>query len=582
MNRIKKTKIVYRFLLFVIPLLVISIIVTGIVLSWTSYNHFLKTIRTDYRNIIKSSAGEMRLFMKNAQDELEGLAWVIAATKLNQWQKEMALAAFNHTATEFMSVSLISTEGKLIVSTGWEEANQDLSQSETFEKGLMGQNAVSGVMMTKENIPYIHMAMPVLHLGAVKEVLWGELNLKAVWDVLEGINIGKTGQVYIMDISGRFIGHREIDRVVRTPPAGQSEILTKLRESVTPIEWTEEKDGTKFYCLGYYIPDFDWVIVLSQSHAEIHAYLNQNIYWAVLITFSICLVAIILGWNRVKHFLTPIHDLHHQVQRIGEGDLDQKVSVESEDEIGDLAHAFNEMTDSLKKFINREVETAKQLVHAKNLAILGTASSKVTHEVGNLLNNLGLTLSILNKEKLSRGGETALNVLEKDSVRVTKFIRNFLQFAKKPELDLEKESMDKIIREVLFVHQPDADKRGIRLELNWPPDLPPVNVDPNLIYQVLNNLVKNSLEAMTDSGSITIEGRIEGDDLLVRIEDTGAGIEQDTVEQIFDPFFTTKGKKGTGLGLSIVKTIVGAHRGSIECQSELNNGTVFILRLPRN
>ncbi len=582
MSRIKKRKLVYKVLVFVLPLLVLSIIVTGTILSWTSYKHFLRTIKMDYRNIIKSSAGEIHLFIKNAQSELEGLAWVIAATKLNQWQKEMALAAFNHTATEFMSVSLISTQGKQIVSTGWEGADETFSQSETFKKGLMGQNAISGVMQTKENIPYIHMAMPVLHLGEVKEVLWGELNLKAIWDVLEGINVGHTGQVYIMDLSGRFIGHREIDRVVRTLPTGQSEILTKLRESDTPIEWIEEKDETKFYCMGHYIPDFDWAIVLSQTRTEIFAYLYQNIYWAVLITCLICVVAILLGWNRVKRFLTPIHSLHHQVQRIGQGDLDQKVSVDSEDEIGDLAHAFNEMTDSLKRFIRREVETAKELVHAKNLAVLGTTSSKVTHEVGNLLNNLGLTLSILKKDKLSPGGKTALNVLEKDSVRVSKFIQNFLQFAKKPELQLEREALDRIIREVLFVHQPDAEKRGIRLELNWSPDLPPVNVDPHLMYQVLNNLVKNSLEAMTDSGSIDIEGRIEGEELLVRIEDTGPGIEQDTVEQIFDPFFTTKGKKGTGLGLSIVKTIMEAHRGTIECQSKLEKGTTFILRLPRN
>ena len=93
-------------------------------------------------------------------------------------------------------------------------------------------------------------------------------------------------------------------------------------------------------------------------------------------------------------------------------------------------------------------------------------------------------------------------------------------------------------------------------------------------------MLKNSLEAMTDSGRIRIEGRIEGEYLQVRIEDTGPGIEPDILERIFDPFFTTKGKKGTGLGLSIVKTILEAHRGAIECRSELKKGTTFILRLP--
>jgi signal transduction histidine kinase len=256
------------------------------------------------------------------------------------------------------------------------------------------------------------------------------------------------------------------------------------------------------------------------------------------------------------------------------------VSVDSQDEIGDLGLAFNEMTNSLKKFISREIETAKELAHAKNLAILGSTSSKVTHEVGNLLNNVGLILSTLQGETLSPMGEKALEILEKESVRVREFIHNFLQFAKKPELHLERGLIDRIIREVLFIHQPDAEKRGVSLELDWPPDLPSVNADARLMYQVIDNLLKNSLEAMTNSGSISVEGSIEGEHLLIRIEDTGPGIEPDILEQIFDPFFTTKGKKGTGLGLSIVKTILEAHRGTIECRSELRKGTSFILRLP--
>lgn len=518
--------------------------------------------------------------MENAQEGLESLALMMAATKLDRWQKEMALTAFNHIAVEFMSVSLISIEGKEIVSTGREGSEITFSQSEVFKKVLTGQNAISGVMLTKDNIPHIHIAVPVLRLGEVREVLWGKLNLKSIWDVLKGITIGHTGQVYIMDLSGRFIAHREIDRVVTTPPAKKPDIFKELRGSDTPIGWIEKKEGTKFYCLGVHIPDFDWVIVLSQPCPEIYAYIYMNIYWAVLITCFVCLAAILLGWNRVKHFLTPIHKLHRQVQTIGQGDLDQKVSVDSQDEIGDLGLAFNEMTDSLKKFVSREVETARELAHARNLAVLGSTSSKVTHEVGNLLNNVGLTLSILKGETLSPRGEKALQIIEKDSVRVREFIHNFLQFAKKPELHLERESIDRIIGEVLLIHQPDAEKRGIYLELNWPSNLPPVNVDPRLMYQVLNNLVKNSLEAMNGPGSITIEGRINRDYLLLSVEDAGPGIEPDILEQIFDPFFTTKGKKGTGLGLSIVKTIVEAHRGTIECQSELRKGTTFILRLP--
>ena len=580
MKRIKRKKLVYKFILFVLPFLILSIVVTSIILSWTNYNYFLKTIDQDYRNIIKSSAGEIRLFVKNAQQELEGLAWVVSATKLDNWQKEIALHAFNHTADQFISVSLISADGNPIVSTNPEKENIDSGQNEIFKKALAGETAISKVMVNQDKIPFMYMAVPLSHLGEVNEVLWGKLNLKSVWDVLEGISIGQTGHVYIMDTSGRFIGHREIDRVVMSGPPERPEILKKLLESDTPIKWAEEADGTKFYCLGYHIYGLDWIIILTQNYPEIYVYLNQNVYWAIFLTAFICLAAIILGWNRVKHFLTPIQNLHAQVRRISRGDLDQKVSIVSNDEIGDLGQAFNEMTDSLKEFIRREVETARKLVHAKNLAVLGTTSSKVTHEVGNLLNNLGLTLSTLKAETLSPKGKKAIEIIEKDAVRVKEFIRNFLQFAKKPELQLEKVSMERIIREVSMVYQPEAEKRGIHFELNWPPDLPPVSVDSSLMYQAMNNLIKNSMEAMADHGNITIEGKTQNGQLLIRLEDTGHGIKEDVLVQVFDPFFTTKGKNGTGLGLSIVKTIVETHRGSIECHSELNKGTTFIVQLP--
>jgi hypothetical protein len=265
MSRPNKQSLLYRFLLFVLPFLVLAIIITGVVLSWTCYKYFQKAILENYGNILKSSAGEIRLYMENAQEGLECLALVIAATKLERWQKEMALTAFNHTTTEFMSVSLISSEGIEIASTGWEEEGIDFTQSEIFNKAVTGQNAISGVMVTKQDIPYVLMAVPVSHLGEVVEVLWGELNLKSVWDVLEGITIGETGQVYIIDLSGRYLAHRQIDRVVSSPPAERPDILKELRESDAPVQWIKREDGTRLYCLGAHIPDLDWVVVLSQA-----------------------------------------------------------------------------------------------------------------------------------------------------------------------------------------------------------------------------------------------------------------------------------------------------------------------------
>ncbi|MDY6950596.1 MAG: HAMP domain-containing protein, partial [Thermodesulfobacteriota bacterium] len=401
----RKRTLFIKSLFFVLPLVVLAVVITGATLTWISYKHFVTTVNRDYRSIIKSSAGEIRLFVKEAQKELEGLAWVIGATKLDLWQKEMALAAFHHTAEEFMVLSLVSPEGKKVLSEGWEGDDVAYGQKEVFQQALRGETALSKVVVGQRDIPYVFLAAPVRRLGAVKEVLWGQLNLKSVWDVLEGVRVGATGKVSILDLSGRFIGDVEMARVVRQSVLKRPDILASLRDSHAPLAWEEEGDQITYCCLGYRIPDLDWIIMLRQNRPEIYAHWYRNILWGLLITAGICLLAMFVVWNRAKHLLDPIQTLHGQVQRIGRGDLESKVSVHTGDEVEELASAFNDMTASLRQFIAREVESAKALTHAKNLALLGSTSSKVTHEVGNLLNNVGLTLSILKGEALSPGGE---------------------------------------------------------------------------------------------------------------------------------------------------------------------------------
>lgn len=238
------------------------------------------------------------------------------------------------------------------------------------------------------------------------------------------------------------------------------------------------------------------------------------------------------------------------------------------------------MAEPFKNNSREKVPQIREAAAAEYPRPLGYTSSRVTHEVGNLLNNVGLTLLTLRKEKLSPKGEKAVKILEKESCRVRRFIHDLLQPAKKTEMLPSLQSLDSIIREVIFVHETHAGKRGVHLDLEWPSDLPPVYIDAHQIYQVLNNLLKNSLEAMTAPGDIKIRGSRDREFLVIRIEDTGPGMGQAVLHRIFDPFFTTKGKKGTGLGLSIVKTIVEAHRGTVVCHADPGKGTRFTLRLP--
>jgi signal transduction histidine kinase len=580
MKHTRKTKIYHKFLLFILPLVIFSITITTGVLTWINFDHFRETIALDYQNILNSSIGEISTFMAHGIKDLDALSQIIASIKPDQWQQEIALSAFHHIHECYLSISLVSPTGKTITSTGWDDDDLISSQQALTKQAMEGESCISEVQLSKERLPFVMMAVPVKVLGEVTAILYAVVDLKYVWDILEGIRIGKSGQVYIMDLSGRYIAHRDIDKVLMRPPDKMMDIVHKIRHSDKPVSWLEKSEGTSFYSLGTYIPALDWVVALHQPTREIYYYLFRNIITAAMITTTACLTTMILGWYYVKKFLAPIHSLHRQVLEIGSGHLERGVAVDATDEIGELAMAFNGMTKALREKIRKEVQAAQELTHAQNLAVLGTTAGKVTHEVGNLLNNVGISAAALRDERLSPTGIEVLGTMEKESQRVKRFIHRFLKFAKPPKLQLKPAALDLILGEALAMHKPTAENHGIAFSFVWPTNVRKVPVDAQLIYQAFNNIIKNSIEAMKDGGILTIAGKMEKTLIKISLQDNGPGISQEHQEHIFAPFYTTKGKKGTGLGMAIVKSTVTAHRGTITCQSQPDQGACFLITLP--
>jgi signal transduction histidine kinase len=576
-----RNRLFFRLLLLVVSIMAFSVVTTTVALSWISYVTFRETLRRDYSNIAKGTAGQIQAFLESAKTRTVGIAGAVSVLPWSRWQQEKMLLAPHSVSHHFQLLWLIYRDGEDHLAVGEVPGDIDPKDLDVYRRALTGQPAVSQVITTAEKVPYLWFAAPVFRLGQVNAVLLAQLNLKAVWDVLEGLQIGKTGSVHLVERSGKLISHDMMDQVVSDLPGTEQELLERLRQSSSaPLEWSKSRSDNTYYCIASEIPLTGWFVILSQRETELFEHVTQNAWLAAVIVLLIGLASAGIVWVRSKRFLVPLETLHQQVERIGRGELDARISVESEDEIGRLAKAFNRMTISLKEHIEQEIKTAQELVHARNLASLGASSSKVTHEVGNLLNNVGATLLLLSREPLSPGGKKAVQILENDALRVRTFVQNFLRFSRKPELRPARVSLESTLRELLLVFREQAACKGIQLHLDWPPDLPLANIDLPMMHQVLINLLRNSLEAIDGKGKIEITSGFDGDCLQVRIADTGRGIAPDIKEKIFEPFVSTKGKQGTGLGLPICRSIVEAHRGTIRCESEPGKGTVFIVSLP--
>ena len=146
-------------------------------------------------------------------------------------------------------------------------------------------------------------------------------------------------------------------------------------------------------------------------------------------------------------------------------------------------------------------------------------------------------------------------------------------------MQLKITSLNDVVEKTLELLGPEIENRGVAVKTRLSRNLTATPVDATQLQQVLVNLVKNAVQAMTTGGTLTLQTGETGDSVWVSVADTGGGIPQEQINRIFEPFYTTK-KKGTGLGLMIVQRIIRAHNGRIELESHVGRGTTFRLWLP--
>ena len=297
----------------------------------------------------------------------------------------------------------------------------------------------------------------------------------------------------------------------------------------------------------------------------------------------------------------PLKKLLMQTERIAEGNLESAVEITSTDEIGELASAFNIMTEKLRKAReeledwgkNLEVKVEErtrelnklqaQLVRSEKLASLGELVAGIAHEINNPLTGILVFTSLLsNDAKLHPSLKSDLDTIIRETERCANIVRGLLDFSRESIPQKNRSSLNSIMDAALSLVKHQSLFQNIDIEKNYHPAIPEVMVDHNQVEQVFVNMLLNAGQSMPEGGNLRIASGVteDGGYAFVTIADTGCGIPDEIMSRIFDPFFTTKENKGTGLGLSVSYGIINNHEGTIEVQSTLGEGTTFTIRLP--
>jgi len=262
------------------------------------------------------------------------------------------------------------------------------------------------------------------------------------------------------------------------------------------------------------------------------------------------------------------------------GDLDHRVPVRSEDEIGAVAAAFNFMMEDLRTSKDR-------LVIAERIAAWQEIARRLAHEIKNPLTPIQMAMDTLRKtwkkQHPSFGEileESTATVME-EADRLKHIVSEFSAFARMPKPEFQRLDLNELVRSALALYQGGATSIEIRLA----PQLPQIDADKNQLNQVVLNLVENARDAIGQRGDghITVSTRRgeAGDRAMLIVEDNGPGIPGDLKDKVFAPYFTTKhAKGGTGLGLAIVHRIVSDHGGRISVADTLGGGARFAIELP--
>ena len=349
------------------------------------------------------------------------------------------------------------------------------------------------------------------------------------------------------------------------------------------------------------------VLDIRYSLANVDQNLRNNLLtMAGLSVAFVALASISVGLFIHRLVYVPLHDLGSGARQVSSGDLERPIPVRSHDEFGELAEAFNAMTAALRNSraelrewahtLEQKVEqrteelriAQAETARSEKLASVGLLASGIAHELNNPLTGV-LTFSILLREKMEDGSPDAedMDLVIKETRRCASIIRRLLDFAREKPPEKKYADVNQIIEDTVRIVGPPATLRDIDIALDVDPSLPQVWADPDQIKQVVMNLLVNAQHAVDEHGSIAIRTRTlprsaVGKARMVEfsVTDTGCGIPEANLKRIFDPFFTTKTAVGTGLGLSVSHSIVEAHHGTIDVESEVGKGSTFRVRLP--
>ena len=362
-----------------------------------------------------------------------------------------------------------------------------------------------------------------------------------------------------------------------------SEARGKAAEATGTVQWSSSRSSSEAF-LAFPLAhrgQIAGVLLAGTSLAPQFALENEILWIGVVAAVSGILIGVLLGWWTTERVTRPVTQLARGARAVASGDWSARVEVISNDEIGELAAAFNRMTEQL-------AEQRDRAIQAERVAAWRELARRLAHELKNPLFPLQITIENLRKARKRSESEfeevfqESTGTLLAEVGNLKTIIGRFSDFAKMPPPNFEAVDLNEIVQNVMRLYDAqlkDDGRSKIDVELDLRDTGLRIQADGEQLRRAIGNLVLNAIDAMPRGGVLRIASSREDGHARLSVSDTGMGLTEEECARLFTPYYTTK-QHGTGLGLAIVQSVVSDHGGKISVMSSPGNGATFIIELP--
>ena len=526
-------------------------------------------------NVARRVAEQIDLYLTSSVKILTAVAADLQQTGLQTWQQDRILKNFVLNFPEFTELTLLDEDGRAVVTSRLGTPTTDIPGPDSMK--LAGA-LISKFSVDDDLLPTAVVAVRVTQ-GASGGWLVGRLNLEELWRMVDRIRVGARGYALVVTSDGKLLAHGNPDaksRVARGDNLKSHPLVMKVAspEGAKQAASEQYREGAQdMLGVAAHLPDLGWTVIVEQPLTEAFA-IPMGLQQQLGIAIAAALLAMLtVGYFWGRSFINPILRLTRGTRALAEGHLDERVVVDSSDELGQLGVAFNNMADRL-------VELQEDVRKKERQAMFGRIAIGLVHDLSHPIQNIGNSCKLIVKMFDDHEyRESFKRTVERELAQVKRVLDDLRNVAKPLPLERFPLDINKAVTELAESMQTTAESAGLTLETDLV--FGPLYIEGDLfaLNRVYRNLIINAFQATPPHGRVVLRTLRQNEHAIVEIADTGSGIQPERLDTIFDDFVTTK-RRGLGLGLAISKKVVEQLGGSIAVSSEVGLGSTFTLRFP--